>query len=58
MLAQYGENPILQRKTYQWVVRFKIDKASVTDEDHLGHPTTSQMAENAEHVNALVQGMR
>jgi len=40
------------------VVRFKIDKASVTDEDHLGHPTTSQMAENAEHVNALVQGMR
>jgi hypothetical protein len=48
MLAQYRENCIMQRKVYQLVERFQSDRTSITDEDCLGHPTTSQTVDNAE----------
>jgi hypothetical protein len=38
------------------VERFQSCRTSVTDEDCLGHLTTSQMMDNVEPVNALVQG--
>jgi hypothetical protein len=30
-------------------------RTSIVNEDHLGHLTTSQMADNFEHVNTLIQ---
>jgi hypothetical protein len=40
---------------YQWVESFQSGRTSIVDEDHLGHPTTSQTVDNVEQVNALVQ---
>jgi hypothetical protein len=42
-------------KVYQWVERFQSGRTSTTDEDCLGHLTTSWMAVSIEQVNALVQ---
>jgi hypothetical protein len=53
MLAQCRKK--YYAKVYQWVERFQTGRTSVIDEDCLGCPTTSQMANNAEQVNALVQ---
>jgi hypothetical protein len=55
MLAQYGENCIMQRKVYQWVERFQSGRTSVVEEDHSGRLTTSWTADNVEWVNAVVQ---
>jgi hypothetical protein len=43
---------------WQRVERFQSGRTSIVDEDHLGHPTTSRMADDVEGVNALVQGGR
>jgi len=45
----------MQRKVHQWVERFQSSRTSVGDEEHLGSLTTSQMADNVEQVNDLVQ---
>jgi len=45
----------MQRKVYQWVERLQSGRISVSDEDCLGHPTTSRKADNVKRVNALVQ---
>jgi hypothetical protein len=37
------------------VERFQGGRTSITDEDHLGCPTISQMADNAEQVGVLIQ---
>jgi len=43
---------------YQWVERFQSGRTRVTDGDLSGHLTTSQMADTAEQVSALVQEER
>jgi hypothetical protein len=42
---------------YQWVERKQIGRTR-TNDDVLGHPTTSQMVDNVEQVNDLVQDDR
>jgi len=55
MLAQYGENCIMQRKVYQWVERFQSGRTSIVQEDHSGHLTTTKTADNVKWANATVQ---
>lgn len=54
MLAHSTENCIMQRKMYQWLERFHSARTSSVDEDHLGHPVTSEVT-NSVGVDGLVQ---
>jgi hypothetical protein len=46
MLAQHGENFLIQGKMYQWMERYQSGRTGIVDEDHPGCTTTSQMADN------------
>jgi len=46
LLAQYGENCIMQMMVYQWVERFQTCRTSVVNEEHSCHPTISQMVDS------------
>jgi hypothetical protein len=48
MLAEYGENCIMQRKVYQRVERFQSGKRNVADENCSGHLTTSWKVDKGE----------
>jgi hypothetical protein len=54
LLVQYRKNCVIERTVFQWVERFKSGRTSTTDEYHLSCLTTSQVADNAERVYALI----
>jgi hypothetical protein len=54
ILAQFGENCIMQRKVYHWMERFYSVTTSIV-EDCSSCLITSQIADNIEKVNGLVQ---
>jgi hypothetical protein len=39
---------LMQTKVYQWMEMFQSSQPSIADEDHLGHLTTMQTADNGE----------
>jgi hypothetical protein len=41
MCAQYGDNALSRRVLYEWTEMFKDVFTSVTDAEHLSHPTTA-----------------